>query len=284
MGASKPGDGSSTGGTAVRGGTGREWLDLALAWTPRRLLRNLVAVAGALVLASVLGRVVLFEAPWFPLRITIARLTYVDLEQSIPSLYSFLLLLLCGAVLVVIGSLPAAGPGGDRWHWRALGGLVALAAVDEALSLHEQLIEPTSGLLGDRANGFLYFSWVLPAAAAMCVLLLAFARFLARLPGRTRNHVVLAGVLYLGGALGAESLSGKVAHDRGFDDLTDVERTAFEDYTYVAVNAAEEGLELLGASVLLYALVDHITVQLGGLRLRVTTPDLRARRAVPARR
>jgi hypothetical protein len=89
----------------------------------------------------------------------------------------------------------------------------------------------------------------------LLVLVIVFLRFLLRQPPRTRNLMILAGFLYVGGAVGAEAVSGWVSQHWGFG------------WTYEVVLTCEEVLEMVGATVFVSALLDHINRCLPGTRL-----------------
>jgi hypothetical protein len=88
---------------------------------------------------------------------------------------------------------------------------------------------------------------------------LAFVPFLRSLDSRTRMMMLLAGGLYVSGALGFEMISGLVADARGLDTLL-----------YATLTSIEEILELSGLSVFLIVVIGELrrrnprlTVQLG---------------------
>jgi hypothetical protein len=103
-------------------------------------------------------------------------------------------------------------------------------------------------------HGVLYFSWVVPGAGLVALFALAFLPLLRRLPARPRGQFLLAGGLYVAGALGMELPLGWWTERAGEDTLV-----------YAVLDHVEEVLELVGASLFLAALVEQL-----GLRLRVT--------------
>ncbi len=112
-------------------------------------------------------------------------------EGNLPSWYASALPLACAGLL----AWTAAGEQQDRGHWRVLAlGFVAIA-VDEAVGFHEQL----SGIFD--TSGVLHFDWVIPAGALVLALGLYFLGFLRRLSRETARRFVLAGAVYVGGAV-----------------------------------------------------------------------------------
>ena len=52
--------------------------------------------------------------------------------------------------------------------------------------------------------GIFYFAWVIPATALLILLAIGFLPFFRSLPAETRRLFLVAGAIFLGGALGAE--------------------------------------------------------------------------------
>ncbi len=221
----------------------------------RRALRALVAVAFALTALSAVTW--LLRARLGVGLFGLGRLFGIGLEQSLPTWYAVLLLASAAALLWACASGEAARGAKDVLAWRALAGLFLLISVDEQVGLHE-----TAGRFmrhGAALDGFLYFAWVVPALGALAVLAACFSGFLLRLDPRRRNQFVLAGALYVLGAVGMEMVGGKIYSAHGQ-----------EVYSYVACVHAEELLELLGVSLFVSALIEHLAGLYGrdGVALR----------------
>lgn len=154
-------------------------------------------------------------------------------EGNAPTWYASSLLILCAAALASC----AARATQDRSAWGALAAIFAFLSLDEAIELHEHL----GGLVPGR--GALFFSWVIPATVVVGVLGLAFARFLGRLDAVDRRRFVIAGALYIGGALAMELPLGWWTEREGDDNLV-----------YGMLDWVEESLELAGATLFLVAL------------------------------
>jgi len=131
-----------------------------------------------------------------------------------------------------------------RRHWWGVAAVFAYASLDETAELHENLggIVDPSGDLG----GVLYFDWIIPAIAILGALALVFLPFVRALRPATRNRLVLAGVIFVGGAVGMELPLGWVTERAGPDSLA-----------YALVDWVEETLELAGAALALHAFVRH---------------------------
>ena len=169
-------------------------------------------------------------------------------EQNLPTYYSSVLLLLCALLLALI----ASGVGARHlWHWRGLALGFAYMSLDEAVEIHEF----AGGLL--PLSGVFYFSWVVPAAVVVLVLALLYVPFLRSLDRRTRIRFLIAGVVYVNGALLMELPLGYWTEQHGSDNTG-----------YFAIDFVEEALEIIGVSLFLMALADHVKER--GWRFRLT--------------
>lgn len=187
----------------------------------------------------------------------------LDAETNVPATFSALILLLAAVILGVIAAARGQAGRADAFSWRALTGIFAYLALDEATMLHERLDRITSSLVS--TDGFLHYAWVLPYGILGLVVLALFLRFLLQLPANIRWRVVLAGVIYVGGAMGVEMIGGAV-----------VTTLSEESLPARMLTVLEEGMEMLGVILFIGALLSYIRLYLPGLQLRLglapTTP------------
>lgn len=223
---------------------------------PPQLLRALLTVAALLVAISTVAQLANHRLDGRAGMGLVARVLNIDSEQSIPTAWSASVLASCAVVAWVIAGIHRRRDLGQHRSWAALGAVAAVVAADEFLAVHETSIDPLRGVLGERATGLLYYAWVLPGLVVALVVAAVFWRFVWSLPVGLRSRLVIAGVLYLTGAVGFEMLGG--AQD---EDHTRV------NGTYLALNGVEEGLEMVAASVVLAALVGYLLGPLGGVDL-----------------
>jgi hypothetical protein len=176
----------------------------------------------------------------------LVALTFVGNERNIPTLFSVLDLAFAALCLAVIAALTRKNRRPDFTKWVVLSAGFLYLAFDEALSLHERMSIPIKAALGEGALGFHHTYWAIPGLAGVIVLGLYFLRFLIRLPARTRTLFVLAGVIFVGGAVGTELFGGDYAEAHG------------EKLGYAMVSTVEESLEMAGVIVFIYALLDYV--------------------------
>ncbi|MEG3909011.1 hypothetical protein QT979_12145 [Microcoleus sp. w2-18bC1] len=185
----------------------------------------------------------------------------LDQEINYPSWYSSFTLLFCAILLGIIAS--AKKKQGDRYfgHWKALALMFVFFSLDEILSLHEILIinDLRKAL---NLGGIFYFIWVIPGAIFVGITALAYLKFLRHLPRKIRDFFLLAGSIYVGGALGMEMVTGYYA-----DAVTQ------RNLIYGLMVCVEEILEMVGVIVFIYALLSYIGSHLETIDLQLKILD-----------
>ena len=174
-------------------------------------------------------------------------LSYVDSERNIQTFFSTFLLLFTALLLAVITVLKRKQTASHVSHWAILSFGFLCMAVDETASIHELLNVPLRKLLGGGNLGVFYYAWVIPGIALVLALALFFLRFLLRLPAERRLTFLMAATLYIGGAIGVELIGGRFAELHGDQNLT-----------FSMIVTVEEGLEMAGVIVFIWALLVYI--------------------------
>jgi hypothetical protein len=189
------------------------------------------------------------------------KLFYVELENNAPSYFSMFNLLLSSMILtfIVVLKKKQGDPYVVQWGVLALGFLYM--SFDEISAIHEKLIFPVRGMLGEKHFGVLYFAWVLPAIILVIFLLLYFLKFLRSLPRRTMFLFLLSGVIFLGGAIGFEMIDGYWTEMQGpgVDGKDNV--------GYIILSTIEETLEMSGIILFIWSLLSYIAETYKEVRL-----------------
>ena len=174
-------------------------------------------------------------------------------EENLPTWVASILLFCCSGLLaaIAVGTRQEGGP--YVRHWGVLSIAFAYISLDEVAQLHEN-----AGQWFDF-GGALYFGWVIPASIVVLIFGLSYLRFLANLPVAFRNRFVLAGAIYVGGALGMELPLGYWTEIAGRSN-----------FIYGMIDLVEESLELIGTSVFLYFLVEYLIRVSDVVRIQVT--------------
>jgi hypothetical protein len=225
--------------------------------TPVAVTKFLLRVVVCLVVISFLTQMTLYFLPDYPSRDFIAKLFSLDNEGNIPTVYSVLALLFSSILLSTIAY--AKNLDSDRYkkHWKILSFIFLYLSLDEAFQIHEKFVDPLRSLL--NATGFLYFTWIVPFGFIVVIFLLSYTKFLFHCPATTRNLLIAAGILYIGGAMGMEMVGGYQAYTVGMQNLP-----------YLIIVTVEELLEMLGIVVFIHALLSYINKYFGEVSWKIS--------------
>lgn len=232
---------------------------------PRRVLQVLTATALAFALGNLAIQLVRYRFGGL-VPTNILHLFDLNREANFPTLFAVALLALAAALLFAIAATTRRLARPYATHWYVLAALFGCLAVDEFVQLHElgsSLLARALGVSDVRS----YFLWVVPAALVLLGVGAAFLRFLIHLPRQLRQRLLLAAGIFVGGALGLETVAAIHAVFFGISNLP-----------HSLIFTAEELLEMLGVIVLIWTLL-HYAQELGGtydLQIVVAAPPDRA--------
>ena len=215
---------------------------------PRRVGKILIVVAILIAIFSLISEYlveVLFVADDASIRVMLLDLLSVNLEDSIPTWYSIILLFVATLLLFIIAYSRHQASNRYARHWLGLGVLFFYLSMDEGAVIHEIFAEPLQLAFG--TSGVLAFGWQILAGPLVILFGILYLRFLFYLPKRTRFLFVIAGGLYVGGALVVEGFSAALWEANNGVSMT-----------YLIVATLEELFEILGVSIFIYALLDYM--------------------------
>jgi hypothetical protein len=152
----------------------------------------------------------------------------MDEENNLPTWFSSFLLLNNAFLLYLVAKSELVQ---DRLHWGLMSAGFLLLAIDEVAGLHETL------------NSSIEMNWAMAGAILVTVVGAAFIPFLLRLPRRLAGMFILSGAVFISGAIIIELLSEDMDSD---------------SWAYMLAVALEEGLEMLGAWLLLVTLLKQM--------------------------
>lgn len=204
--------------------------------TPQRAALTLGAIAATLVIVHVLAMQAYFNPALglderFDLHYWQLAVFDLDEEESFGTWFSSGILFVAG--LLLLNQARALRPNGDSEHrwWFVLGLAFVLLSVDEVVGMHELM----NTLMEEDP-------WTVVGFPVLAVVGLSYLPFLWRYRGRTALLFVVAGLIYGGGAVGVEH-------------FTDAEVNSLH---YNMWTALEEGMEMSGVIVLIYAILDFM--------------------------
>ncbi len=165
-------------------------------------------------------------------------------EGNIPTWFSVTQLTATSLALFASSIIHKSQRGGPL-PWLMLSGLFLYLSLDEATDLHGlwiYAVPETLSLRGTRSG----FDWVLPGAVVVLLVASSFLPWLLKLPRRTAVLFIVAGATYVFGGMGLETLGAFVFS---------AERSS-SNSLYTLVATAEEALEMVGVTIMLYAVLD----------------------------
>lgn len=183
-----------------------------------------------------------------PYAISFIDLFSVNAEKTIPTWFATMLLFCATIPLAFITLVKMRSEAAHRFYWLGLTLVFFYLSMDEGAMIHELFSDP----MQERFNtsGYLTFGWLVIFVPLLLLFVLAYLRFLWRLPARTRNLFILAGALYVGGAVVVEAISAnRWAAGNGVT------------FSYLAIATVEEFMEMIGVITFIYALTDYIVQQ-----------------------
>jgi hypothetical protein len=238
--------------------------------SPARILGFLLSIAIALAGTSLAVQGLYHSGHWVPMGL-LERLD-LDRENNIPTWFSSALLATASVLLFFIARAKAELREPHVRYWLGLALVFLYLSVDETASLHEAAVGPIQRAL--NATGALYAAWVIPAMVLVPLFAAMYLRFLWTLPRRTAMLFVLAGGLYVGGALGLEMVGWHHRYPLHALDPTDWE--ASKTMTYAVINHAEELMEMTGTIIFVYALLSFIRASRLAMIVRCPRPRAEA--------
>lgn len=219
-----------------------------------RPLALLAAVAALLTAISLAGQLLVVTGTMPGNRfLELATVFDLNSEANVPSWFQSGLLALCAGVLWTVGERVRRRGMPDERRWRLLSLVFVVLSLDELAALHEHLTLPVRGAL--HLSGLLTYSWVVVAVPVVALLGAFYLPFVRRLPRRTALGVVVAGAVYVTGAVLIEMIGGELV------SLGDAHSVA-----YVVESTVEEIFEMSGLLLFLR------TLDLYGQRVREAAP------------
>ncbi len=210
-----------------------------------KITQRLIIVILCLTLTGAIsGYFWVFEFP-FPSSKWFYQLFSLDEELNIPAWYSSFKLLFCSGLLAVITAIKKT----DKYYiyWKNLSLIFFFLSLDEAFSIHEILIIPSLREVFNLPPIF-FHTWVIFGIPAVIFFVFKYFQFFLNLPKKTQYLFLLSAILYIGGALGMEMVTGLFRVYFGRLDIL----------TTIAI-IIEELLEMTGTVTFIYALLTYLS-------------------------
>ena len=180
------------------------------------------------------------------------RLLDVRGEQSVPTYVSSINLLLASILIFIIYSYEKSNKQNDAGYWLFLSILFLYLSIDESTSIHENFENVhrylvRKELISQILDTHQWFPFGVFFIFVVSIVLLPFIR---NLPADTRRYFLIAGCVFVTGAVGFEYLGG-VMLDTGIVESR-------QDWAYLIRRLFEEGFEMYGVAIFNCALYREI--------------------------
>ncbi len=224
----------------------------------RKFMFILVLIAFYLAVQSIVGKYVEAYAGTESPHILseLVRLFNINRESSIPTWYASSLLLFCAILLGLIAYIKFVREESHRHYWLGLSFVFLYLSIDEASEIHERLTVPLQVVFD--TSGPLYFAWMIVFIPLVLLFGAVYFRFWINLEPRIRKLFLLAGVIYIGGAIGVEMVGSNLWYVGDGTSLV-----------YSTIGTIEEFLEMLGAVTLIYTLLTYIAGTASDLQIDI---------------
>lgn len=171
----------------------------------------------------------------------------LDFEESFYTWFSTVMLSAAAFMCFFLSLKDHGQTKNVKTQWRILGSLFFLLSADEMLSFHERI----SGMLSTSftTSGMFEFAWVIPALVIIPIFFFLFLPFIRHLHTHVSYTIIIAGAIFVFGAVGMEMIAGIFISENNFQD------DVFTSPMYRFLVNIEEGLEVLGVIVFIKALL-----------------------------
>jgi len=187
------------------------------------------------------------------------RQFYLNNEGNIPTFFSTFLLLISTVLLALIAVTKKRNHDSYAINWVILTFIFLYLSLDEAASIHEMFSWPIMDILSRQPEGPTYhLAWTIPFIALLLILAVSYWKFLFHLPRKILLLFLIAGTLYIGGALGGELLQVLQGEFRGTENLT-----------YIMIITFEETLEMTGILIFIHALFKYMSFSVKEVRFSI---------------
>lgn len=171
----------------------------------------------------------------------------LDSDLTLPSWYSSLMLALSALLLFLVARSVVAGSKRDALKWGFLALIFVALSMDEAIAIHEMSLQPIRNAVDLPA--IFTFGWIPFAMVFVLALAVVYVPFLLRMPRPLAIGMLLSAVIYVFGVIGMGMVNGFLFSAYGEE----------KNFVFSLMSSVEEGLEILGLTLLILTLIDHLT-------------------------
>ncbi len=221
--------------------------DIQISLFPRRVVQLLTLVVACLFFLHLLAMYLLHHTDNDGILARgLVRTFDLLRDMNVPTWYSSANLSLSAVLLAVIAFAKRAAQDRFTLYWFGLSLIFVLLSVDETATIHEGI--QAALRIGIDSDSTLYGLVAIAATSLFALAVFAiYLRFLAHLPRKTMVLFLVAGGVFVGGAVGLDYIGELYKNVYGEDN-----------FTFAMMNGVEEVLEMGGVIIFIYALLDHL--------------------------
>lgn len=223
----------------------RDGIDDVITLDSRRLIATLFRIAVAIAVLGTIVSAIKLQKGLYQQDDDVGARFELHTEGSLAVWFSTLVLVASVPLFAILARRAKQGAARtERYAWTGLAVLFALLSLDELASFHEL----ASILVDEDILGFYDgYNWLVFGIVFVLALAAVYGPFVVRLDDPLRWLLILGGVTFLGGAVGVEAFNANTASTIGDDN-----------YRYLLMTSVEELMEMCGAVLVLFALLDHL--------------------------
>ncbi|MDJ0920763.1 MAG: hypothetical protein QNI84_06515 [Henriciella sp.] len=207
------------------------------------LIMSLLSIALAAILAAHCFALYLHHGSNWEKADIIVDWLHMGRERNLPTLYSVFIIACAGGMCLLMPRLNVNLPEGSA-GWNLIGYILLALSLDELVSIHERIgwrLQESLNLTGP-----LYFAWVIPYAAFALIVAVILLPWLLRLDFRTKAFMIVAGGIYLTGAIGMELIGASIHYENLLQNIQTDDSLKADVMVTI-----EETLEIAGMSLFL---------------------------------
>lgn len=187
------------------------------------------------------------------------KLTNFNTEKNLPSVFSGFLHFFASIFLAVVG-FSAISIKTSQVFWFTMSFIFLFLGLDEILRIHETISGHTA--MGHQNNNPFLYTWIIYYGSALILMGAFFFKPLFQLPRKTLLNFILAGFIFILGAIGLENVAGQYIWTHQIDpEMVNVTPEIFVLYSI------EEFLEMFGVSFFILSILKFLDLH----RTPVTT-------------
>ena len=213
---------------------------------PAAVTRYLLLILGLLVFLHIVG---LGFRGVFGKDVVEGYTRYVNFaaERNLPTLFTVVVMLMNAGGTLFIGLEDRKNRSQLAVFWIVLSAILMFLAIDEFGSVHEAISNKLQKAY--EFTGIFHWAWVVPYSVFVVVFVATFSRFLWRLPRPTATRFVVAGAVYVCGALILEMVESAIWAAEQRESMRPV---------MLILITLEESMEMLGQILFLRAVLMYV--------------------------